>query len=60
MNYVVWGISYANLKMLLADAITTIYLTAEERKELNIFDNKEHINADDPKNRELIKAMLED
>ena len=60
MNYVVWGISYANLKMLLADAITTICLTAEERKKLNIFDNKEHINADDPKNRELIKAMLED
>lgn len=60
MNYVVWGISYANLKMLLADAITPIYLTAEERKKLNIFDNKERINADDPKNRELIKAMLED
>lgn len=60
VDYVVWGISYANLRMLMADAITTIYLTSEERKALNIFDDKEHINADDPKNRELIKSILED
>lgn len=60
MDYVVWGISYSNLMMLMADAITTIYLSSDEMKQLNIFDNKERINADDPKNRELIKAMLED
>lgn len=58
MDYVVWGISYANLKMLMADAITTIYLSADERKQLNIFDDKEYINADDPKNKELVREML--
>ena len=60
MDYVTWGISYANLKMLMADAITTIYLSAEERKQLHIFDNQEYINADDPKNKELIREMLND
>lgn len=60
MDYVAWGISYANLKMLMADAITTIYLSAEERKQLHIFDDKEYINADDPKNKELIRELLKD
>lgn len=60
MNYVVWGISYVNLKMLMADAVTTIYLSAEERKQLHIFDNKEYINADDPKNKEMIRELLND
>lgn len=60
MNYVVWGISHTNLRMLMADAITTIYLNAEERKLLNIFDNKENINADDTRNEELIDKILSD
>ncbi|WP_106828062.1 hypothetical protein [Parabacteroides pacaensis] len=60
MDYVVWGISYANLKMLMADAITTVCLSAEERKQLHIFDDKEYINADDPKNKELIRELLKD
>lgn len=58
MDYAVWGISYANLKMLMADAITTIYLSEDERKKLNIHDDSEVINADDPKNKELIRRML--
>ena len=58
MDYVVWGISYANLKMLMADSITTIYLNEDERKKLNIFDDSEIINADDPKNKDLIRKML--
>ena len=58
MDYVVWGISYANLKMLMADAITTIYLSEEERKKLNIYDDSEVINADDPRNKGLIRRML--
>ena len=33
-DYVLWGISFINLQMLLADAITSIYLTDEERKGL--------------------------
>lgn len=58
MDYVVWRISYANLKMLMADAITTIYLSEDERKKLNIYDDSEVINADDPKNKELVRRML--
>lgn len=58
MEYVVWGISYANLQMLMADSITSVYLSEEERKKLGITDNRDIINADDPKNRELIRKML--
>lgn len=58
MDYVMWGISYANLKMLMADAITTVYLSEDERKKLNIYDDSEVINADDPKNRDLMRRML--
>ena len=57
MDYVMWGISYANLKMLMADAITTIYLSEEERKLLGRGVG-EVINADDPRNRELIRRMI--
>lgn len=57
MDYVMWGISYANLKMLMADAITTIYLSEEDRKLLGRGVG-EVINADDPRNRELIRRMI--
>lgn len=57
MDYVMWGISYANLKMLMADAITTIYLSEEDRKLLGKGAG-EVINADDPRNRELIRRMI--
>lgn len=60
MDYVVWGISHTNLRMLMADAITTIYLSKEERRQLNIFDNKENINADDARNEDLIDKILSD
>ncbi len=59
MDYVVWGISYSNLKMLMADSITTIYLSEDERKKLGV-NVGEVINADDPKNKSLIKEMIHD
>lgn len=34
VDYVVWGISYATLRLLLADKVNTVYLTDEERKRL--------------------------
>lgn len=58
MEYVVWGISYANLKMLLADAVTTVYLSAEERKQLRITHDRECIDAGDPKNRNLLRELI--
>lgn len=57
-DYVVWGISYANLRMLMADAVSNVYLSEEERKKLRIFDGSEIINGDDPANKEKIKALF--
>ena len=57
MDYVVWGISYVNLQMLMADAITTVYVSKEERKKLHIPEDKEFISGDDMKNMDKIKAM---
>lgn len=45
LDYLLWGISYINVQMLLADSIST---TTEE----------ETIDADDPRNRDAIKDML--
>lgn len=59
-DYVLWGISYSNLKMLLADKIESISLSKEEMRQLHIFDNKNYINADDPKNKEIIRELLND
>lgn len=57
MEYVTWSISYVNLKMLMADSITTIYLSEDERKKLGMGVG-EIINADDPANKDLIRKML--
>lgn len=57
MDYVLWGISYVNLNMLFADAITTVYLSDEERKKLGRGEGKV-VNADDPNNRDLVRKMI--
>lgn len=57
MDYVVWGISYVNLQMLMADAITTVYLSKDEIRKLHISTDRNYINGDDPGNMEKIKAM---
>lgn len=56
-DYVVWGISYVNLQMLMADYITSVYLNKEEMKKLRIPKDRTFINGDDPKNIEKIKSM---
>ena len=57
MDYVVWGISYVNLQMLMADAVTTVFLNKEEMKKLNIPEDKEFISGDDWANMNRIKNM---
>lgn len=59
MDYVVWGISYANLRMLVADMITTISLTDEEKKKVHI-KTKDYIDGDNPDNIDRIRAMFPD
>ncbi len=59
-DYVVWEISYTNLQLLMADKLTSIYVSDEERKKLpaSVFIRQtDVINADDPKNQEKIKQM---
>ena len=58
MDYVVWGISYTNLKMMLADATVSVYLSKEDRKRLKISPDREIIDANDPANIERIRKIL--
>jgi hypothetical protein len=59
VEYVVWGISYANLTLMLADQQTSIYLTEDELKKAKIRKrNEEVINGDDPASQERLKAIL--
>lgn len=60
MDYVVWGISYANLRMLLADMTTSISLTDDEKKKARIRSNGSFINGDDPANIDRMRAMFPD
>lgn len=56
-DYVVWGISHANLQLLLADSATTVYLSDKERKKARIPKDRSIINGDDPASMARIKAM---
>lgn len=58
-DYVVWGISFINLQMLLADHITTIYLTEEEKKNCHVANrNGNDVDAGDPNNEQAMYAIL--
>lgn len=59
-DYVVWGISYTNLRMITADSVVSMYLSKEDMKKLHISPDREVIDASDPKNFERIKALLEE
>lgn len=57
-EYAVWGVSYAALTVLLADKVTSVFLTEDERKQVpkHLLDN-DVISGDDPKNFERMMAM---
>lgn len=59
-DYVVWEISYTNLRMITADSVVSMYLSKDDMKKLHVSADREVINASDPKNFEKIKAMLEE
>ena len=40
LDYVIWGISYANLRMIVADMPRTLYMTREERRKAGITNEK--------------------
>lgn len=59
-DYCMWGISYNNLRLLLADKINSVYLTDKERKNVpaNLLQGSENaIKGDDPANKERIHQM---
>lgn len=58
VGYTVWGISVITLNMMLADAVTTMYLSKEERQKLPVSTDGLYINADDPANAKLIASMF--
>lgn len=59
-DYVIWEISYSNLRLLMADKITSVYISDDERKKLpaSVFAKQEDvIKADAAENQEKIKTM---
>ena len=50
-EYVVWGVSYATLTVLLADKVTQVFLTDDEKKRVpkHLLDN-DKMSGDDPRN----------
>lgn len=55
-DYVVWEISYLNLKLLIADGYKQIYLSDEEAKKVKVPTKAHYVNGDDP---EAVKALIE-
>lgn len=58
MEYIIWGISFKNIQMLLADMVTTIHLTDEEAKRCRVSTDRNFINGDDMGNIDKIKRMF--
>lgn len=56
-DYVVWGISYANLTLMLKDKITSVFLTDDERKRVRLPDYSGDIISGDDKKEVLRLAM---
>lgn len=65
-EYVLWGISNHNLRLLLADISNDIFLTDEEYKKARRYLRKEDkeargvINADDPRNKQRIVELAKE
>lgn len=57
LDYILWGISYANLQMLMMDATKTIMLSKEEQKRIHPKQSRDVVRADDPKNFAMITNM---
>ena len=56
-SQIVWDISLSFLRLLMADCIVSVLLTDDERKKIHISNDRNFINGDDPKNKELIKSL---
>lgn len=61
-DYVVWGITQTNLRLMLADKISSMYLSDEELKKARRYlaDGSQKVNAEGKKARETIKRYFTD
>lgn len=58
MHYAVWGISYANLRMLAADAPVSITLSADEQRKLRIYPSRKVIDGDRPQDAAALRNFF--
>lgn len=56
-DYVVWGISLINLRLMISDSISSMYLTDKELKRCKIPKNRTFISGDDKANIAKIKKL---
>lgn len=56
-EYVVWGIDLLSLRMMLADAINTVYLSDEDMKALSISNTKHEVYGMTQDDINRLKAM---
>lgn len=59
-EYVLWGISLVNLKMLMNDSVSTIYLTKDEQKKLRIPTDRTIVSGDSKENIAKMKKFFKD
>lgn len=57
-EYVVWGISYTNLQLMLADAPRTIFLNEEERKRVGSLIDTDRVNGDSAEGMNRLKELI--
>lgn len=60
-DYAVWGISHAALTAMMADKVTSVVLTDEEKKKVpkRLLENEEAISGDDPRNWSKVKQLMD-
>lgn len=46
-QYVLWGVSYCNLRLMLADQSRSVFLTEEERRQIPVSNDREIVRAED-------------
>lgn len=58
LDYLLWEISATTLNMMLADSITTMYLSKDDAKKCGVSTDGIVIKMDDPRNKEKIKQLV--
>lgn len=59
-EYAVWGVSYASLTAMMADKVTSVILTDEEKKKVpkRLLENEGAISGDDPRNWKKMQQIM--